>query len=63
MVTLWKSPSDIHFIDRGWVYCPERKADVESDVCAGCERMLQMQDREPKPFVRCRPPASVPQLI
>ena len=43
------------FIDGGRVYCPNRSADVEFDVCFGCRWMEQIDQDAELPFVRCEP--------
>ena len=57
MFSLFRSPSDQHFIDRGLVSCPVRAGDVEIDVCAGCRWLLEVDENARLPFVRCRPEA------
>jgi hypothetical protein len=55
MFSLFRSPLDRHFIDDGRVGCPARGCDVESDVCAGCRWLVDMEETAKLPFVRCRP--------
>jgi len=55
MFTLFPRPLDRHFIDGGRVPCPVRECDVESDVCAGCRWMTDMDEKAELPYVRCTP--------
>ena len=41
------------FIDHGQVYCPRRRHDVESDVCAGCAHRTDLREDARPPFVVC----------
>jgi hypothetical protein len=55
MFSLFGTPFDEHFISGGCVGCPERGCDVETDVCAGCRWLVEMDPDAKLPFVRCRP--------
>jgi hypothetical protein len=37
------------------VYCPVRGRDVELGLCAGCARLLEIDERTAPPYVRCEP--------
>jgi hypothetical protein len=43
------------YVDGGCVYCPLRERDVEVDLCAGCQSMIEIDLQAELPFVRCRP--------
>lgn len=43
------------FIDEGKVHCPVRGADIEVDLCLGCERLVELDEHASPPFVRCEP--------
>ena len=55
LLTLFRHPSDEHFIDNGHVYCPMRDHDVELDVCAGCRWATGIDLKAKLPVVRCQP--------
>jgi len=57
MIKLFTLFNPRHYIDRGRVNCPLRGGDVETDACAGCRWLEEIQEEGKLPFVRCRPPA------
>jgi len=57
MFSLFRSQSGRGFIDNGRVACPARGYDVETDICAGCRWLVEMDETAKLPFVRCHPQA------
>ena len=55
MFAILRSRTDERFIERGQVNCPVRGTDVEVDLCYGCPRRIEIDERAALPFVRCTP--------
>ena len=56
MFSFLKIEAEKHYIDGGSVFCPRRRNDVESDVCATCRYVKEIDVKAKPPFVRCSPP-------
>ena len=57
MFRLFRSEFDRRFIDNGSVACPSRGYDAETDTCAGCRWLVEMDETAKLPFVHCHPRA------
>lgn len=52
----WFKGANTLVADRGSVYCPVRKLDLEVDNCFGCERLIEAKEVGGTLEVRCESP-------